>query len=66
MKSIFSIPDYLIYGAIVGLIISYANIKNESQGAAKAPDNIGETLPGDSPLDPSTVSYTHLTLPTKA
>ncbi|MEP6342294.1 MAG: serine protease [Maricaulaceae bacterium] len=53
MKSVFNIPDVIIYGVIVGLIVCYTNIKSEARGAAKAPTHIGEALPSDSPLDPS-------------
>ena len=53
MKSVFNIPDFIVYGIIVALIVSYSKIKSTQQNAAKAPQDIGEILPSDSPLDPS-------------
>ncbi len=52
MSSIFRIPDYVLYGAMVALIVIYSNVANDEQDAPQPPKNIGDLLPGDSPRDP--------------
>lgn len=53
MKNIFRVPDYLLYGLIVALIVIYSNRAQQSQDATHPPLEIGELLPGDNPRDPS-------------
>lgn len=52
MKSVFRIPDYLVYGAMVALIVIYSNAAQTDQDAPLPPADVGEVLPNDSPFDP--------------
>jgi len=51
MKNIFRVPDYILYGAIVALIVIYSNNSQDDTNATLPPPEIGDLLPGDSPRD---------------
>lgn len=51
MNRIFRIPDYLLYGLIVGFIVIYSNTQKDDEDAALPPEEIGTLLPNDSPRD---------------
>lgn len=53
MNAIFRVPDYLLYGLIVALMVIYANSAQEDRDAPAPPRDIGELLPGDSLRDPN-------------
>ena len=53
MKSIFRIPDYMVYALLVALIVIYSNMEDRDDTAPLPPENIGALLPGDSALDPN-------------
>ena len=53
MKSLFRIPDYLLYAGMIALIIIYANTESSDDIAPQPPEEIGELLPADSPRDPN-------------
>lgn len=53
MSTIFRVPDYILYGVIVALIVIYSNAAQEENNAPAPPTNIGDLLPGDNPRDPN-------------
>ena len=53
MKFGFRIPDYMIYAAILVVIMLYSNSKSTRNKAPVPPEDVGDLLPADSPYDPS-------------